>query len=133
LLEKTENTVITFSNLSGFAKKRPLMSFCLTIFLLSLAGIPPTVGFFGKFYLFSAAISEGLIWLAIWGVLNSVISVYYYLRPIVHMYMQDGDADEAAPLGMFSTRAVIFVFAVLVVVFGIFSGPLFTMMEAALS
>ncbi len=61
----------------------------MAIFLFSLAGIPPMVGFVGKFYLFSAAIKSGYIWLAIIGVLNSAASVYYYLRVMVFMYMKD--------------------------------------------
>jgi NADH-quinone oxidoreductase subunit N len=108
------------------------MAFCLTIFLLSLAGIPPTIGFFGKFYLFTSAIGEGLIWLAVWGVLNSVISAYYYLRPIVVMYMKDGEVEESA-FEMNTTRFAILVSAIFVVLLGIFSGPIFAVVEKALS
>ena len=82
--------------------------------------------------MFSAAIGEGLLWLAIWGMLNSVISVYYYLRPIVVMYMKDGDTQEAET-PMNATRAAIVICAVLVVVLGIVSGPLFQIVEKALS
>jgi NADH-quinone oxidoreductase subunit N len=131
LFEKDENSKIQIEDLAGYARKRPLMSFCLTIFLLSLAGIPPTIGFFGKFYLFTSAVSEGLIWLAVWGVLNSVISVYYYLRPIVVMYMKEGEAEESL-LEMNGTRAAILITAILVVLLGIFSGPIFSVVERAL-
>lgn len=119
-------------DLAGYAKKRPLMALCLTVLLLSLAGIPPTVGFFGKFYLFTAAIGEGFLWLALWGVLNSVISAYYYLRPIVVMYMKEGDAQEATH-SVNATRTAIIISAVLVVVLGLVSGPIFEMFERALS
>ncbi len=132
LMEKNENTSVSIEDLAGYAKKRPLMALCLTIFMLSLAGIPPTVGFFGKFYLFTAALGEGLVWLAIWGVLNSVISVYYYLRPIVVMYMKDGDAEEA-PMSMNATRTAIVISAVMVVFLGLISGPIFEVFEKALS
>ena len=132
LMEKSENSSINVDDLAGYAKKKPLMALCLTIFLLSLAGIPPTVGFFGKFYVFTAAIGEGLIWLALWGVINSVISVYYYLRPIVVMYMKDGNAEEA-PYSMNATRTAIIVSAILVVFLGIVSGPIFALFERALS
>lgn len=132
LMEKTENTSVNVDDLAGYAKKRPLMALCLTLFMLSLAGIPPTVGFFGKFYLFTAALGEGLIWLALWGVLNSVISVYYYLRPIVVMYMKDGDVEEA-PLAMNATRTAIVISAVMVVFLGLISGPIFEVFEKALS
>uniref|UniRef100_C6E8M2 NADH-quinone oxidoreductase subunit N n=1 Tax=Geobacter sp. (strain M21) TaxID=443144 RepID=C6E8M2_GEOSM len=76
-------------DLAGFGHKKPLLAAILAIFLLSLAGMPPTAGFIGKFYLFSAAIKSGYIWLAIIGVLNSAASLYYYLRVLVFMYMKD--------------------------------------------
>jgi NADH-quinone oxidoreductase subunit N len=132
LMEKNENSSVNVDDLAGYAKKRPLMALCLTVLLLSLAGIPPTVGFFGKFYLFTAAIGEGFLWLALWGVLNSVISAYYYLRPIVVMYMKEGDAQEATH-SVNATRTAIIISAVLVVVLGLVSGPIFEMFERALS
>jgi NADH-quinone oxidoreductase subunit N len=132
LMERNENSSIQIDDLAGYATKKPWMALCLTVFLLSLAGIPPTVGFFGKFYIFQGAIGEGLIWLAIWGVLNSVISVYYYLRPIVVMYMKEGEQMDSV-LPMNATRTAIIVSAVLVVVLGLISGPLFSLFEKALS
>lgn len=132
LLEKTENSVVMIDDLGGYAKRHPGMALCLTICLLSLAGIPPTVGFFGKFYLFTSAMTEGLVWLALWGMLNSVISVYYYLRPIVVMYMKDGEAQEVVP-AMHGTRAALVICAVLILVLGLLSGPLFEVIENALT
>jgi NADH-quinone oxidoreductase subunit N len=132
LMEKDENESVSIDNLAGYARRKPLMALCLTVFMLSLAGIPPTVGFFGKFYLFTAAIGEGLLWLAIWGVLNSVISVYYYLRPIVVMYMKEGQAEDAG-LPLIATRTAILLSSLFVVVLGIVSGPLFSVIEKALS
>ncbi len=82
--------------------------------------------------MFTAAIGEGLLWLAIWGVLNSVISVYYYLRPIVVMYMKDGSA-ELSEESRIPTMITITIAAVLVVAFGIVSGPIYTLVEKALS
>jgi NADH-quinone oxidoreductase subunit N len=132
LMEKNENTSIDIDDLAGYARKRPMMALCLTVFMLSLAGIPPTVGFFGKFYLFSSAVEQGLIWLAVWGVLNSAIGVYYYLRPIVVMYMKDGFAEDSER-SMNATRIAIVTSAALVLVMGIFSGPIFKIFEKALS
>jgi NADH-quinone oxidoreductase subunit N len=132
LMEKNENASIDIDDLAGYAKQSPIMALCLTVFMLSLAGIPPTVGFFGKFYLFSAAIEQGLIWLAVWGVLNSAIGVYYYLRPIVVMYMKDGKVEEPSH-PMSATRITILASAVLVIVIGIFSGPIFQIFEKAIS
>ncbi len=131
LIEKNENSVIQTDDLAGFAKNQPLLAFCLTIFLLSLAGIPPLIGFFGKFYLFSAAVSEGLLWLALWGVLNSAIGVYYYLRPIVVMYMREGDCNVSDE-GHFGTTVTVVIAAILIIVLGLASGPLFDMVERSL-
>jgi NADH-quinone oxidoreductase subunit N len=131
LLEKNENTLVSIDDFAGLAKRNPWTAFALTLFLLSLAGIPPTVGFFGKFYLFTAAIGEGLLWLAVWGVLNSVVSVYYYLRPIVVMYMKEGDPETEK--FHFSTKTAIAISAVLVVFLGLVSGPIFSALEKALS
>ena len=78
---------------AGLAYKHPLLAACMAIFLFSLAGLPPTAGFVGKFYLFSSAIKGGFTWLAVIGVLNSVVSVYYYLRVIVYMYMKEPEGE----------------------------------------
>jgi len=132
LMEKNENMSITVDGLAGFAKRQPILSMCLTICLLSMAGLPPTLGFFGKFYLFSAAVSEGLLWLALWGVINSVISVYYYLKPIVMMYMKDGEADVAQS-SVHATTVTALACAILIILVGIFSGPLYEVIEKSLS
>jgi NADH-quinone oxidoreductase subunit N len=65
----------------------------MALFMFSLSGLPPTAGFMAKFYVFSAAVERGYIGLAIIGVLNSLISIYYYLRPIVLMYMEEPKAE----------------------------------------
>ena len=74
---------------AGFGFKHPVLAVVMSVFLFSLAGMPPTAGFIGKFYLFSGAIQKGYLWLAIIGVLNSAASVYYYLRVMVYMYMKE--------------------------------------------
>jgi NADH-quinone oxidoreductase subunit N len=79
----------------GLAKVHPLLALVMSIFLFSLAGIPPTAGFMGKFTIFSAAISSGYIWLVIIGVLTSAASVFYYFRVIMKMYME---SPETAPV-----------------------------------
>ena len=92
----------------------------MTIFMLSLTGIPPLVGFTGKFYVFGAAVKAGFIWLAVIGVLNSVVSAYYYIRVIVTMYMYDGE-KQIEPL---STRpalaSAIIVSALATILIGVF-------------
>src|SRR5438445_13128723 len=79
---------VTLEDYSGLGKRSPLLAAILTIFLLSLIGIPITGGFFAKFYVFSAALQANLVGLAIVGVLNSAVAAYYYLRVIVFMYMR---------------------------------------------
>jgi NADH-quinone oxidoreductase subunit N len=131
MIEKDENDFVQVESLAGFAKQKPVRAFCLTIFLLSLAGLPPALGFFGKLYLFNAAVNEGLMWLALWGVLNSVIGAYYYLRPIVIMYMKDGDCDTA-PEKSYGTTFTVVLSAILVLILGVASGPIFSMIEKSL-
>ncbi len=94
----------------------------MTIFLLSLGGIPPTGGFFAKFYLFRAAMeSPQLYWLVVIGVLNSAVSVYYYLRIVVAMYFRDA-ARPLAPIESASMNAGLIITAIAVVLLGIFPG-----------
>jgi NADH-quinone oxidoreductase subunit N len=80
----------------GLWYERPGLAALMTVFLLSLGGFPPTAGFIGKWYIFSAAVQEGYFWLAIIGVLSSVVSVFYYLRIVVMMYMTDRKREAAA-------------------------------------
>jgi NADH-quinone oxidoreductase subunit N len=80
---------VTMEDYEGLGRSSPLLAATLTIFLLSLIGIPMTGGFFAKFYVFSAAVKANLIWLTIIGVLNSGVGAYYYLRIIVAMYMRE--------------------------------------------
>jgi NADH-quinone oxidoreductase subunit N len=94
---------------TGFAYVRPGTAACLTVFLLSLAGFPTTAGFFGKFFLFRAAIHSHLIGLTIIALLNSVVSVYYYLRVVVAMYMREGAtraSSTALPMALRTALAV---------------------------
>jgi NADH-quinone oxidoreductase subunit N len=76
-------------DLAGLGRKQPMMAAMLTIFLLSLLGVPLTGGFFGKFYIFKAALESHLVWLAVLGLLNSAVGAYYYLRILVVVYMHE--------------------------------------------
>jgi NADH-quinone oxidoreductase subunit N len=82
-----------YSDFAGLGFKRPFLGLAMSLFMLSLAGFPPLGGFAGKFYIFRAAVLSGHVGLAIIGVLNSLLSVIYYLRVIVAMYMEDGGAE----------------------------------------
>jgi NADH-quinone oxidoreductase subunit N len=91
---------VKIEDLAGLGVSQPMTAAALSIFLLSLIGVPLTAGFFGKFYIFQAAIESKLIWLAILGLLNSAVAAYYYLRILVVMYMHEpGEAaSELEPL-----------------------------------
>ena len=80
-----------FSSLNGLGKTNPLEAFCLTIAMLSLAGIPPLAGFMAKYYLFTTALEKGLVWLVIVAVAGSAISVAYYFKPIIAMYLKNSN------------------------------------------
>jgi NADH-quinone oxidoreductase subunit N len=84
---------VLMSELNGLATRQPFIAAAMTVFMISLAGIPPTAGFLGKFSIFSAAVDQQLYGLVIVGVINSVISVYYYLRPVVAMYATDAESQ----------------------------------------
>jgi NADH-quinone oxidoreductase subunit N len=112
-----------FEDYAGLGFRYPALAMAMTIFMLSLIGIPPLVGFTGKFYIFSAAVKAGYIWLAVIGVLNSVVSAYYYVRVIVTMYMQEGEK----PVDLLSARpalaAAILIAAVGTILLGVFPAP----------
>lgn len=125
MLESRADSDLTVEDLRGLGSTKPMLALCMTVLLLSLTGIPPTIGFFGKFFIFSAAVKQGLTWLALWGVVGSIISVYYYLRPIVAMYMEEPLTPAAnvylRPMSYFAVA----VLALFVVVFGLTSNPFF--------
>jgi len=95
-LARQEGERLTIDEYAGLGLRYPFLGAAMALFMFSLAGIPPTGGFMGKFYIFSAAIQANYIGLAVIGVLNSVISAYYYLRVTVVMYMGQGEAEPAA-------------------------------------
>jgi NADH-quinone oxidoreductase subunit N len=109
---------------AGLGTKRPAVALAMTIFLLSLGGVPPTGGFFGKFYLFRAAMeSPQLYWLVVVGVLNSIVSIYYYLRIVVAMYFRES-SRALAPTDGASMRLGLLLTAIAVVLLGVFPGTL---------
>ncbi len=120
-----------YDDLAGLAKRHPAVALAFSVFLLSLAGIPPTVGFFGKFYVFQAAIEAKLYGLAIIGLLNSVIAAYYYVRVMVFMYMKDAPPGVATAVPMRSGMVVaaLIAAAVMVLGLGIFPGAGIQMAE----
>ena len=113
---------VTIDDLKGLAAKQPVLAGLLTVCLLSLTGVPLTAGFFGKFYIFKAAIDNHLYWLSALGLLNSAIAAYYYLRVLAAMYMhepQTTDHPEPVPSGI---RLTLWVSAAGILTLGVFPG-----------
>ena len=97
-LEKPDGTGLNIEDFAGLGRRKPLLAGAMTIFMLSLTGMPPTLGLIGKLYLFRTAIEGGYIGLAVIGVLTSLVSAYYYLRVVVVMWMREGDPQvESEP------------------------------------
>jgi NADH-quinone oxidoreductase subunit N len=113
---------VTVEDYAGLGRRSPLLAATLTIFLLSLIGIPITGGFFAKFYVFSAALQANLVGLTIIGVLNSAVGAYYYLRIIVMMYMRE--ARESVPLAPipFGVSAALAISALATIYLGVLPG-----------
>jgi NADH-quinone oxidoreductase subunit N len=95
-LEKENGDGLELDDYAGLGRSQPLMAAAMTVFMLSLTGIPPTLGLIGKLYLFRVVVNGGFMWLAIIGILTSLISAFYYLRVIVIMYMKDGKPETAS-------------------------------------
>ncbi|HEY6951424.1 MAG TPA: NADH-quinone oxidoreductase subunit N [Bacteroidota bacterium] len=93
IMEQEDGKNLTLDDYAGLSSQRPLLSLLMAVFMFSLAGVPPFGGFFGKYYVFLAAVKANMTWLAVIGVLTSLVSAYYYLRVVVLMYFRDGKAD----------------------------------------
>jgi NADH-quinone oxidoreductase subunit N len=114
---------MTLDDYAGLSQRHPVAAAALSLYLLSLLGLPVTAGFFGKFYIFKAAVNSHLIWLAVLMGVNSIIGAYYYLRVIVVMYMREGSAEAmaAAPRRFpMAVNVVLAVTAIGTVYFGLF-------------
>lgn len=118
------------SRFSGLARKNPALAFAMTVFLLSLAGVPPTAGFMGKLYIFKAAVGADQIPLAVAGILTSILGAFYYLRVIVHMYMRPAEGEDRAVTTTSMALALGGAVAI-VVFFGVLGDPLIRLAQAA--
>jgi len=112
---------VSYDDLAGYARRHPAAGFALTFFLLSLIGVPPTAGFFGKFYIIRATVEANYTGLALIAVVNSAVSAYYYLGVMVKMYMRDPapGAPKAAPMQSFYVVATILTSGLLVLNLGL--------------
>jgi NADH-quinone oxidoreductase subunit N len=118
-MERTGGQNLTFDDMSGLSSRQPVVAGAMALFMFSLTGIPPFAGFFGKYYVFAGAVTAGYTWLAIVGVVMSLVSAYYYLRLVVLMYFREQVGDAAlrsSPAGM----AAVLVSALVLIVCGLF-------------
>jgi NADH-quinone oxidoreductase subunit N len=125
-----EHTLL--SDLSGLGRRHPWLAAGLATFLLSLAGIPPTAGFLAKFYLFDAAVAAGYVALAVAAVLASLVSVAYYLKVVVAMYMRDGETEPVLEQENPALFLAIFLCLLGVVELGLWPGNLLVLIRQAL-
>ena len=128
-VERAEGQGLTLDDYAGLAARRPGLALAMAIFMLSLTGLPPTVGFVAKFYVFRATLDAGYLWLALVGVLTSLVSAYYYLRIVVNMYMREG---EGLALSRPVLNLAVGATALATFIFGILPGPLMRLATNAL-
>jgi NADH-quinone oxidoreductase subunit N len=131
LVGKKGEENLTVDGLAGMGYKRPVLAVALCIFIFSLMGMPPTAGFAAKFYIFAGAIKAGYVWLAVIGVLNSAVSLYYYLRIMVSMYFKDPQEDFSWVTMNTATAISIVIALAGVLVMGVVPGPFMALAKAA--
>lgn len=127
-VERREGEGVLLDDYKGLGKRHPWIAICMALFMLSLAGVPPTAGFAAKFYVFSTAIEAGLLWLTLIGVITAVIAAFYYLRVVVLMYMYDGEGEMALKPALV---AVVAAAALATLLVGILPGTWFDLARAA--
>jgi len=137
LLGSRGKEVVNYDDLAGVGRRHPLASAPFILGVLTLMGFPPTAGFFGKYYVFSAAVQSGgwMIGLAVLGVLASVVGAYYYLKVIVYMYMRDPaeDAPIAVPMRSGYVAAALILAGYFVIRMGVAPGRYLDMALSAAS
>jgi NADH-quinone oxidoreductase subunit N len=123
----------SYADLAGVGKRHPAAALAFSLFLLSLAGAPPTAGFFGKLFVFKAAVDGGLYWLTVIGLVNSVIGAYYYLRVLVFMYMREPEpgAPRAQPMQSGYVGVALVIAAVFVLALGVLPGTTLDVVTSA--
>jgi NADH-quinone oxidoreductase subunit N len=117
---------VSYADLAGAGRRHPVAAFPFAIGVLSLLGLPPTAGFFGKYYVFSAAVQAGgpMVWLAVLGVLASALGAYYYLKVVVYLFMKEPEEDApiAVPMQSWYVVLALFIAGYYVMKMGIFPG-----------
>ena len=133
LCQRAGEEAVDVESYAGLARRHPLLAGMLTLFLLSLVGIPPLAGFVGKVYLFGAAVQQGHLWLAVIAVLNSAVAAYYYLRVVVYMYMREPESVGATWTPSFAGGVALAVAAVGIVLLGVMPTPFAELAQVAVA
>jgi NADH-quinone oxidoreductase subunit N len=130
MMRRADTVGDELKDLSGLHFRQPFAAFAMLLFMLSLGGIPPTAGFMGKFWLFGAAIDSGYVWLAVIGVLNSAVSLYYYIRIVVFMYLRK-ETTGSEPVTSPALQVTLALAVAATLVLGIYPRQLFDAAEAS--
>jgi NADH-quinone oxidoreductase subunit N len=133
LCRRAGEEAVEVRDYAGLARRHPLLALALTLFLLSLVGIPPLAGFVAKFYLFGSAVQAGYVGLAVIAVLNSAIAAYYYLRVIVAMYMQEPQGEAALLAPSFAGGLALAIALVGILLLGLVPAPFADLAQAAVA
>jgi NADH-quinone oxidoreductase subunit N len=132
MIEGEGDSRTNIDSFAGLNAKSPVLAAFMSLFMFALAGIPPLAGFFGKYYVFVGAIEGGLTWLAIVGVISSMISVYFYLRVVVYIYFRESIEEFKPEISVYSLTAVM-ISGALVLIFGIFPDILLNIINSVVN
>jgi NADH-quinone oxidoreductase subunit N len=133
LAERAGAEAVDVQDYAGLGRRHPLLALALTLFLLSLIGIPPLAGFVGKFYVFGSAVRAGYVGLAVIAVLNSAVAAYYYLRVVLSMYMEEPEGEAASLAPSFAGGLAVTLAVVGVVLLGVMPAPFFDRAQDAVA
>jgi NADH-quinone oxidoreductase subunit N len=128
VVERREGQGVMIDDYKGLARRNPLLALVFAYFMLSLTGIPPSGGFTAKFSVFGAAVDAGMVWLAIVGVLTSIVSAYFYLRPVFYAFMFDGEGEVSVRP---ATTIALAITAAATIILGIYPGPILELAREA--
>lgn len=133
ILERNTDKNLMFDDYSGLSKHFPYLAAMMAIFMFSLAGIPPFGGFFGKYFIFKAAIGAGYIWLTIVAVISSIISIYFYIGLVVYMYFKESaGSNELSDANFMSSKAIIAISGVIILLMGLTPNGILSLLQNTL-
>jgi NADH-quinone oxidoreductase subunit N len=133
LCARAGEEAVEVGDYAGLARRHPVLALTLTVFLLSLVGIPPLAGFVAKFYLFGAAVQAGYVWLTVIAVLNSAVAAYYYLRVIVYMYMREPEGEPVAVAPSLAGGLALALAIIGIILLGVMPAPFADLAQAAVA